>query len=214
MRANLDPDWDPSLKPDIQQELWNCDALVQINNDADDVVERPNKRQQGKRIFPSPDTSHSIMPPPAALSQFQMDRVRTPRPNFTIGFRHSTVSNVLIMRGLSEFKADDFLQGLQHQRKLCSDPMLNFSGIRFPILVIEGKAYATGKTAFEAQNQAVVSGACMVNLRQQLTDLFESVFPILKAERHLLPFQYVQKVPRSNCGYIISCWSTTCAATT
>ncbi|KAL2053084.1 hypothetical protein ABVK25_006721 [Lepraria finkii] len=189
-------DWDPSLKPDIQQEVWNWDALGQSNNDADDVVDRPNKRQQGERFFPSPDTSQSTMPPPAALSQSKLDAVKTPRPDFTIGLRHSTISNALIKRGLSKFKAHDFLKGLQRERKLCSDPTQNFLNVRFPILVIEGKAYATGKTAFEAQNQAVVSGGCMVNLRQQLIDLFESVFSNPKGGKTPLAFSICTEGPQ------------------
>lgn len=43
--------------------------------------------------------------------------------------------------------------------------------IRFPLMVIEGKAYATGKQIFEAQNQAAVSGSCMTNLQHKLADL-------------------------------------------
>ena len=176
LNANLGLDWEPSLKPVVHQEVWDMDALSQSNNDADDVVDRPNKRQQGERSFPSPVTSESTMPPPAPPPQFKQDAVKTPRPDFTIGLRHSTISNALMKRGLSKFKADDFLKVLQRERKLCSDPTQNFLNVRFPILVIEGKAYATGKTIFEAQNQAAVSGGCMVNLRQQLTDLFQGVF--------------------------------------
>ena len=56
LRANLDLDWDPSLKPDVQQEVWDLDALGQPNNEADDVVDRPNKRQQ--REDPSPLRIH------------------------------------------------------------------------------------------------------------------------------------------------------------
>ena len=196
LRANVDLDWDPILKPDVQQEIWNWDALSQSNNDTDNVVDRPNKRQQGERSFPSPDASQSTMPPSAALPQFKLDAVKTPRSDFTIGFRHSTICNALIKRGLSEFKADDFLKGLQRARKLCSDPTQNFLNVRFPIIVIEGKAYATGKTAFEAQNQAVVSGGCMVNLRQQLIDLFESVFPNLKGGKAPLAFSICTEGPQ------------------
>lgn len=195
-RANLNLDWDPSLKPDVQQEVWNWDALGQSNNEADGVVDRPNKRQQGERSFPSPNTSQSTIPPPAALSQFKQDAVKTPRPDFTIGLRHSTISNALMKRGLSKFKADDFLKGLQRERKLYSDPTQNFLNVRFPILVIEGKAYATGKTVFEAQNQAAVSGGCMVNLRQQLTDLFDGVFPNLGGRKTHLAFSICTEGPQ------------------
>lgn len=196
LRANLDLDWDPSLKPDVQQEVWDPDALGQPNNEADDVVDRPSKRQQGERSFPSQDTSQSTMPPPAALSQPKQDALKTPRPDFTVGLRHSTISNALMKRGLSKFKADDFLKFLQRERKLCSDPTQNFLNVRFPILVIEGKAYATGKTVFEAQNQAAVSGACMVNLRQQLTDLFEGVFSNVRGEKTHLAFSICTEGPQ------------------
>lgn len=196
LRANLDLDWDPSLKPDVQQEVWNWDALGQSHNEVDDVVDRPNKRQQGERSFPSPNTSQSTVPPPAAPSQSKLDAVKTPRPDFTIGLRHSTISNALMKRGLSKFKADDFLKGLQRERKLCSDPTQNFLNVRFPILVIEGKAYATGKTVFEAQNQAAVSGGCMVNLLQQQTDLFEGVFSDLRGGKTHLAFSICTEGPQ------------------
>ena len=196
LRANLDLDWDPSLKPDVPQEVWDLDALGQSNNEADDVIDRPNKRQQGERSLPSPNTSQSTMPPPAAPSQSKQDAVKTPRPDFTIGLRHSTISNALMKRGLSKFKADDFLKVLQRERKLCSDPTQNFLNVRFPILVIEGKAYATGKTVFEAQNQAAVSGGCMVNLRQQLTDLFEGVFSNLRGRKTPLAFSICTEGPQ------------------
>ncbi len=118
------------------------------------------------------------MPPPIAPSQSkQDDTAKTPRPDFTIGLRHSTVAAALMNRGLSKYKAEEFLKFLQDKHKLCSDPTQNFLNVRFPLLVIEGKAYATGKTVFEAENQAAVSGSCMVNLQQQFIDLFEGVFP-------------------------------------
>lgn len=182
MRTNPDLDWDPSLKPHFQQEVWDQNALGQ-GHEAHDIIDRPSKRQQGDRSFPSPDASQSTMPPPtasppAAPSPSDQDgAVKTPRPDFTIGLRHSTVADALMKRGLSKYKAENFLEFLQYRHKLCSDPTQNFLNVRFPLLVIEGKAYATGKTVFEAENQAAVSGSCMVNLQQQLTDLFQGVFP-------------------------------------
>ena len=188
LSVNFDLDWNPSLKPQLQ-ESWNLNAFDQFNNDADDVIDRPNKRQQGKRSFPSLDT------PPATSSQPKLDAVKTPRPDFTIGFRHSTISKALIQRGLSKYKADDFLDDLQLGGKLYSDPTQNFLKVRFPILVIEGKAYATGKTAFEAQNQAVVSGSCMVNLRQQFIDFVENTFSIPKGGKTPLAFSICTEGP-------------------
>lgn len=144
----------------------------------------------------SPNTTQSSMPPPAALSQYKLEAIKTPRPNFTIGFRHSTISNALIKRGLSDTKADDFLNWLQGEQKLCSDPTQHYLNVRFPILVVEGKAYASGKTVFEAQNQAAVSGGCMVNLRQQLIDLSESVFPDFTGGKTPLAFSICTEGPQ------------------
>ena len=195
LRANLGLDWDPSLKPEIQQRLWNLSALYQSNNKTSDVVDHPNKRQQGQPSFPTPDTSQSMMQPLAAPSQSKQDAVKTPRPDFTIGLRHSTVCNALRKRGLNNFKADHFLKFLQEDHKLCSDPTQNFLNVRFPIVVIEGKAYATGKTVFEAQNQAAVSGACMVNL-QQLTDLFERVVSNTGSKKTHIAFSICTEGPQ------------------
>ena len=194
LRANVDQDWDPSLKPG-DQTVWNLDAFGQPNNKADDIVDRPSKRQQGELSLPSPNISQPIMPPPPSPSQPAQAAVKTPRPDFTIGLRHSKVSNALVELGLSEYKADKFLQVLQRKGKLCSDPTKDFSNIRFPILVIEGKSYATGKTVFEAQNQAAVSGSCMVNLQQQFTDVFENAFPNSKEEKTHLAFSICTEGP-------------------
>ena len=200
MHANSDLDWEPSLKPDVQKELWNGDALDQSNNKADDVAggpnEQPNKRQQRELLFPSPDTSRSMMPPPPVPCPSKQNAVKTPRPDITVGFHHAAICNALMKHGLSELKADDFLRFLQRDRKLCSDPTQSLGDLRFPILVIEGKAYTTGKTVFEAQNQAAVSGACMVNLRQQLNDLFEAVFSVPESRKTHLAFSICTEGPQ------------------
>lgn len=179
MRADSDIDWDPNLKPDIQRSVfWNLDTLGQANNEVDNVVERPSKRQQTARTFPSPDVTQSTSQQPVPTVQPTQDGiVKTPRPDFTIGFQHSTITNALINRGLSRLKADDFLGYLQEKQVLISDPTMDYLNVRFPIQVFEGKAYATGKTLFEAENQAAVSGACMVNLQQQLIDFYTGAFP-------------------------------------
>ena len=134
------------------------------------------------------------MPPPSPVFQFKQDTVKTPRPDFTITLDQSIISTALLERGLNETKTDDLLKFLQREGKLCSDPTQNLSG-RFPFLVIEGKSYATGKTVFEAQNQAAVSGSCMVNLQQQLSDLFEGVSPNMGDGKTHLAFSICTEGP-------------------
>ena len=197
LRANLNLDWDPNLKPGIQQEhVWDPDALGQANNETDDAIDRPSKRQQVNGSFPSPDTLQSTSQPPAAPSQPKQDgAVRNPRPDFTFGHHHPTITGALMKRGLSRFKADDFPRFLQQQQRLFSDPTMDYLDVRFPIQTFEGKAYATGRPVFEAENQAAVSGACMVNLQQQLTDLYESVFPDSKESQTPFAFSVCTEGP-------------------
>ncbi|KAF2460236.1 hypothetical protein BDY21DRAFT_279994, partial [Lineolata rhizophorae] len=107
----------------------------------------------------------------------QENDVKTPRPNITAGLRHSTVVEALVARGLSEEIADLFLKDLQRQQWLLSDPTQQALPIRFPPIVVESKSYATGKSVFEAQNQASVSGTCMANLQYKLTDLTKRLSP-------------------------------------
>ena len=192
LRVDHDLDWDPSLKPDFQRKFWDPNAIPPVNNEAYDISDHPHKRHQGERF----DTSPSPMPAPAATSKAEEETIKTPRPDFTIGLRHPSIVDALMERGLSNFKADDFLKFLQSEQKLCLDPTQNFLDVRFPVLVIEGKAYATGKTIFEAQNQAAVSGGCMVNLQQQLTDVSHKVFSRFKERKTPLAFSICTEGPQ------------------
>ena len=97
---------------------------------------------------------------------------KTPRPIITVGLRHSTVVDALVARGLSEIEAGTILETLQEQQVLCSDPIQQ-KAIQFSHLVLEGISYSTGRTIYEAQNQAAVSGSCMTNLQHMLSDLTE-----------------------------------------
>ncbi|KAI4256365.1 MAG: hypothetical protein LQ352_002130 [Teloschistes flavicans] len=178
-------DWNLDLKPTVhQQQIWNLDILGRPGVNVDEVLDRSEKRQQIDRPFPTPDTSQSSMPPPAAPrvlgdtaqpQSIQDGAIKTPRPDFTWGYDNSTITDALMRRGLSELQTTGFLAALQREEKLCSDPTQHFLNVRFPILVIEGKAYATGKTLFEAENQAAVSGSSMLNVQRQLQSLADNI---------------------------------------
>ena len=115
-------------------------------------------------------------PPPPQLIQDVL-YVKTPRPDITVGLRHSTVTDVLVAQGFSQVKANDFLPSLQHLQILRSDPTQQAHSICFPPIIIEGKSYTTGKSVFEAQNQACVAGSCLINLQHKLADLTECASP-------------------------------------
>lgn len=87
------------------------------------------------------------------------------------------MAHALSGRGLNTSQADELLREMQHEQILDSDPTKDFMDIRFPILVVEGKAYGTAKSPSEAENQAAAAGSCMANLLQQLTDVHSRCVP-------------------------------------
>ena len=50
-------DWEPSLKPRIAPLMLNLDFLIPPQDEANDSLDRPSKRQHGEGTYPSPDTS-------------------------------------------------------------------------------------------------------------------------------------------------------------
>lgn len=105
--------------------------------------------------------------------------VKTPRPDITIGIQHAVLVSKLQAHNLDSAAADGFLETLQqvgvrngrYEPLLSSEPTQRALNIQFPFLIVEGKAYATGGTVFEAQNQAAVSGACALKILHDLADL-------------------------------------------
>lgn len=89
-----------------------------------------------------------------------------------MAFRHDTIVDKMVSKGTpNKTMASNYLKKLQRDQELFSNPTQHPIPIRFAVLVVEGKSYATGKPVFEAQNQASVSGSCMNNQQHQLADL-------------------------------------------
>jgi hypothetical protein len=64
-----------------------------------------------------------------------------------------------------------FLYDLQDTSTLISDPQLTPLGLRFPFLVVEANAGATGGNLYQAQNQAAVGGSTAFQIFKSLWDL-------------------------------------------
>ncbi|KAA6406610.1 MAG: hypothetical protein FRX48_09542 [Lasallia pustulata] len=173
-------DWAPSLKPHVALFFWRLPSPDRSNVDADEADVSPSKRIQIGTTSNSadrPQTTMALPRPPLLQPQEGNALLKTPCPDITMGLRHPTMVNTLVAKGISEDQADGFLKFLQEQHRLCSSPSQQGVPIRFPVLVVEGKSYSTSKFVFEAQNQAAVSGSCMINMQLQLDELFESFAP-------------------------------------
>ncbi|MCJ1467474.1 hypothetical protein MMC07_006099 [Pseudocyphellaria aurata] len=68
-------DWNQSLKPDFQQEVWDPNALGQVHT-VDNIVDRPSKQRHGDQSIPTPDASRSSMLPPTAPSPVALPQSR------------------------------------------------------------------------------------------------------------------------------------------
>ncbi|OAG39038.1 hypothetical protein AYO21_06758 [Fonsecaea monophora] len=165
----FDLDFNPNLKPKLP-------SLLPVNNESDNTSDRPTKR----RRVETPSGSSSDTPHTEAMESAIEEPVvviKTPRPDCTIGLAHDTVAQALLDHGIDELQVDSLLSTLESEHFLYSNPVGDMALLRFPTLVIEGKAYSTGKTPFEAENQAAGAASCMINLYQQLTDVHNCYAP-------------------------------------
>ena len=145
------------------------------------IDKKSNSADRTQIAKPSP---HS----PLLQSQKGNAHINIPCLDITKGLCHSTIVKLLVVKGLSQLQADDFLEALQKKQILYSNPSEQAIPIRFPVLVIEGKSYSTGKFIFKAQNEAVVSGSCMINIQYQLARLFEPFAPESSTKKEPLAF--------------------------
>ncbi|KAH0565053.1 hypothetical protein GP486_001563 [Trichoglossum hirsutum] len=128
----------------------------------------------------------AMLPPPPfppSPPHNNIPSIKTPRPDITAGLLTTAVIKALESRGLNNTAAESLLKDLQQQVSnyrsldlppepfLCSEPTQRALNIRFPFLIVEGKSYATGRSVYEAQNQAAVSGACALKILHNLATL-------------------------------------------
>jgi len=170
-------EWEPTLKPYSQRKSYRSNPPDKPTDKPTDSTnsspQQPGDRQQIEQSHCSPEKSETMMPPPPPPLPPKQDgySVKTPRPDITIGFLHSVVTSKLRSLGLGELDAEELLEDLQYDQELYSSPTEPALLIPFPSIVVEGKSYGTGKSIYEAENQAAVSGSCMLVVQHQLDDL-------------------------------------------
>jgi hypothetical protein len=131
--------------PYIHPSPWNLSFVSGYQHVADDSTGRPRKRQQAGASYISPCASassgdkdvknafeyESMPPPPSPSVHSEPDKdtssTKTPRPDITVGIHNGVVVKELGSLGLSNIKADDFLQYLQQQM---SDDVSNSEPLR------------------------------------------------------------------------------------
>ena len=112
-----------------------------------------------------------------------------------MGFLHAVIAKKLVSVGVNKLDAEEILKDLQYEEELLSSPNLPALHIRFPSMVIEGKSYATGKSMYEAENQAAGSGSCMLVIQRRLVELTERRSPATYQSKEPLAFSITHEGP-------------------
>lgn len=144
---------------------WREDLKPEVHNSAPVI---PNKRDVlnepiSKLILPTQDT---VEKPTSIL------RLKDPRPDICVGFSDSELENALVVTKGKD-GAETFLQDLQENSILISDPHCTPLGLRFPFFMVEARAAATGGNLYQAQNQVAVSGSTALKIFNALSDLHD-----------------------------------------
>lgn len=150
---------------------WREDAKPPVHNPPPAVPRKRNQSNETKQeATPSErqgQESQSLVP---------VFRLKAPRPDICMGLSDdSLVMNLQPGRGRSA--ARSFLFELQDTASLISDSHITPVGVRFPFLVVEAKACATGGNIYQAQNQAAVGGSAALQILQNLWELKDAQDP-------------------------------------
>lgn len=113
-------------------------------------------------VFPGPVPS--LPPYPQSIASTTSTEavdpyhLSTPKPDITVGLAHTAFAQ-LHQRRLVDHQASG---------SILSDPHAADMGIRFPFLIVEAKGLSLSGSLISGQNQAAISGACMLTILKDL----------------------------------------------
>ncbi|KAB8213077.1 hypothetical protein BDV33DRAFT_185511 [Aspergillus novoparasiticus] len=158
----------------VRNRDWRTDLKPPVHNPRPTIPRKRSELHQPLQenaatdsLYPSPDSSRVIEP---AIPVF---RLKDPRPDICVGLSDDSLAD-----SLEHAKGRDIAQSLlldmQDTSTLISDPHVTPLGLRFPFLIVEAKAGATGGNLYQAQNQAAVGGSTALLILKGLSDLRDS----------------------------------------
>ena len=181
---------DPSVLPlpKRQQQFTGPMYISPQSSMADALNSAPDNRSpQSNTMFPPPPAASAPAFRPVTKKATETSLIKTPHPDISIGSKKTGLISALsfaLSQNFNNTEVDLFLEQLEKTVTLNEqggpgEPLLIIaptkcvSGLVFPFAVVECKAYSSGKTIFEAQNQAAVSGASGLKIQLSLDKLIE-----------------------------------------
>ncbi|PLB50076.1 hypothetical protein P170DRAFT_380442, partial [Aspergillus steynii IBT 23096] len=117
---------------------------------------------------------HNPLPRPLhAAATTPVFSLEDPRPAICVGLSDESLAGALESQK-GRVVARNLLFDLQDTSNLISDPHVTSLGLRFPFLIVETKAGATGGNLYQAQNQAAVGGSTALQIFRNLVDLCDA----------------------------------------
>ncbi|KAH3523001.1 hypothetical protein KXV64_005672 [Aspergillus fumigatus] len=156
----------------IEVVHWREDLKPPVHNPRSTI---PRKRNQLHQTLHETTADDTVYPSPHSLRAMEQQpipifKLKDPRPDICVGLSDDYLAKALEpSKGRST--ARSFLYDLQDTSTLISDPHITPLGLRFPFLIVEAKAGATGGNLYQAQNQAAVAGSTAVQIFETLSDL-------------------------------------------
>ncbi|KAE8402482.1 hypothetical protein BDV37DRAFT_295336 [Aspergillus pseudonomiae] len=158
----------------VRNRDWRTDLKPPVHNPRPTIPRKRSQRDQllqenaaTDSLYPSPDPSRAIEP------TIPVFRLKDPRPDICVGLSDDSLAD-----SLEHTKSRDIAQSLsfdmQDTSTLISDPHVTPLVLRFPFLIVEAKAGATGGNLYQAQNQAAVGGSTALLILKSLSDLVDS----------------------------------------
>jgi hypothetical protein len=100
-----------------------------------------------------------------------------------------------LLSGVRNVDAKNILKDLHLEEGLGFENSGTAPRTCFPSLVVEGKSYATGRSMYQAENQAAQSGTSMLIMQSRLARLSESHSPGTLPPKEPLAFSVTQEGP-------------------
>ncbi|KAL6233951.1 hypothetical protein BDW75DRAFT_213503 [Aspergillus navahoensis] len=152
----------------VRNRDWRGDLKPPIHNPQPNI---PRKRSQLHETIQHSSAEPSEIPESRfPLPTIPVFKLKDPRPDICVGLSDESIIIALEpWKGLNA--ARSFLLDLQDTSSLISDPHVTPLGLRFPFLIVEAKAGATGGNLYQAQNQAAVSGSTALQILKNMSEL-------------------------------------------
>ncbi|OGM48062.1 terminal deoxynucleotidyl transferase [Aspergillus bombycis] len=155
----------------VRNRDWQTDLKPPVDNPRPIILRKRSQVHQNLQEHAAP---HSLYPPPDASRAIEpaipVFRLKDPRPDISVGLSDGILADSLELAKGRDI-AQILLLDMQDISMLISDPHVICSGLRFPFLIVETKAGATGGNLYQAQNQAAVGGSTALLILKRLSDL-------------------------------------------